>query len=183
MIKRGVNVSAFTKKHSSLINVITTSAKVSRNNINDSENAIEVKAIWDTGATNCAISSEIVKKLGLIPISKAKVYTANGETLQNVYIINLSLPNNVMLDNVVVTEVQSISDADMLIGMPVIIKGDFSISNYNGKTTVSFRIPSIADVDYVSLLKSQIPASSIKIGRNDPCPCGSGKKYKNCCGK
>ena len=24
---------------------------------------------------------------------------------------------------------------------------------------------------------------SKKIGRNDPCPCGSGKKYKNCCGK
>ncbi|MGH9717376.1 MAG: SEC-C metal-binding domain-containing protein [Candidatus Acidiferrales bacterium] len=21
-----------------------------------------------------------------------------------------------------------------------------------------------------------------KIGRNDPCPCGSGKKYKRCCG-
>lgn len=24
---------------------------------------------------------------------------------------------------------------------------------------------------------------AIKIGRNDPCPCGSGKKYKKCCGK
>ena len=24
---------------------------------------------------------------------------------------------------------------------------------------------------------------SPKIGRNDPCPCGSGKKYKHCCGK
>ena len=24
---------------------------------------------------------------------------------------------------------------------------------------------------------------STKTGRNDPCPCGSGKKYKNCCGK
>ena len=24
--------------------------------------------------------------------------------------------------------------------------------------------------------------SSPKIGRNDPCPCGSGKKYKKCCG-
>ena len=24
---------------------------------------------------------------------------------------------------------------------------------------------------------------SVKIGRNDPCPCGSGKKYKKCCGK
>jgi uncharacterized protein YecA (UPF0149 family) len=22
-----------------------------------------------------------------------------------------------------------------------------------------------------------------RLGRNDPCPCGSGKKYKNCCGK
>ena len=26
-------------------------------------------------------------------------------------------------------------------------------------------------------------ADGKKIGRNDPCPCGSGKKYKNCCGK
>jgi len=22
-----------------------------------------------------------------------------------------------------------------------------------------------------------------KVGRNEPCPCGSGKKYKNCCGR
>lgn len=27
------------------------------------------------------------------------------------------------------------------------------------------------------------PKRSNKIGRNDPCPCGSGKKYKQCCGK
>jgi preprotein translocase subunit SecA len=27
------------------------------------------------------------------------------------------------------------------------------------------------------------PAQSNKPGRNDPCPCGSGKKYKKCCGK
>ena len=25
--------------------------------------------------------------------------------------------------------------------------------------------------------------SGTKIGRNDPCPCGSGKKYKKCCGR
>ena len=29
----------------------------------------------------------------------------------------------------------------------------------------------------------QAPKKVQKIGRNDPCPCGSGKKYKNCCGK
>ncbi|MFA4875048.1 MAG: SEC-C metal-binding domain-containing protein, partial [bacterium] len=35
---------------------------------------------------------------------------------------------------------------------------------------------------------SRKPATTVrreapKIGRNDPCPCGSGKKYKKCCGK
>ncbi|MBR7149533.1 MAG: SEC-C domain-containing protein, partial [Oscillospiraceae bacterium] len=27
------------------------------------------------------------------------------------------------------------------------------------------------------------PRKVVKIGRNDPCPCGSGKKYKQCCGR
>jgi preprotein translocase subunit SecA len=31
--------------------------------------------------------------------------------------------------------------------------------------------------------KKQMPATSSDIGRNDPCPCGSGKKYKKCHGK
>ena len=32
-------------------------------------------------------------------------------------------------------------------------------------------------------LNKTVVNESPKIGRNDPCPCGSGKKYKNCCGK
>jgi preprotein translocase subunit SecA len=28
----------------------------------------------------------------------------------------------------------------------------------------------------------QVVRGTAKIGRNDPCPCGSGKKYKKCCG-
>ena len=31
--------------------------------------------------------------------------------------------------------------------------------------------------------KKKEPKKVRKIGRNEPCPCGSGKKYKNCCGK
>jgi uncharacterized protein YecA (UPF0149 family) len=31
--------------------------------------------------------------------------------------------------------------------------------------------------------RSKIVVKPKKIGRNDPCPCGSGKKYKKCCGK
>ncbi len=32
-------------------------------------------------------------------------------------------------------------------------------------------------------MKSKTVVKGEKIGRNDPCPCGSGKKYKKCCGK
>ncbi len=36
---------------------------------------------------------------------------------------------------------------------------------------------------YKEYKKSKTVVKGKKIGRNDPCPCGSGKKYKNCCGK
>jgi len=31
--------------------------------------------------------------------------------------------------------------------------------------------------------KQRAKVGGKKIGRNDPCPCGSGKKYKHCCGR
>jgi uncharacterized protein YecA (UPF0149 family) len=39
-----------------------------------------------------------------------------------------------------------------------------------------------------ALYKAQKKSTTIvnkdaKVGRNDPCPCGSGKKYKHCCGR
>ena len=36
---------------------------------------------------------------------------------------------------------------------------------------------------YLEQKKSGTVVKAKKIGRNDPCPCGSGKKYKYCCGK
>ncbi|MDO4617663.1 MAG: SEC-C metal-binding domain-containing protein [Lachnospiraceae bacterium] len=36
---------------------------------------------------------------------------------------------------------------------------------------------------YLEQKKSGTIVKAKKIGRNDPCPCGSGKKYKHCCGK
>ena len=37
--------------------------------------------------------------------------------------------------------------------------------------------------DDESKVAKKTPKKSEKVGRNDPCPCGSGKKYKQCCGK
>ena len=36
---------------------------------------------------------------------------------------------------------------------------------------------------YKAQKKSMTVVKGKKIGRNDPCPCGSGKKYKQCCGR
>ena len=37
--------------------------------------------------------------------------------------------------------------------------------------------------DNGEIIPSTVVRTGSKIGRNDPCPCGSGKKYKKCCGR
>jgi len=68
--------------------------------------------------------------------------------------------------------------------MDVITQGDFSITNTNGQTTMSFRIPSKKEVDYVVESHLQMYAN---VSKNQACPCGktdeSGNpiKFKFCC--
>jgi predicted aspartyl protease len=139
-------------------------------------------ALWDTGASGTVISKAVVDKLALKPIGKSKVFHANGESIVNVYAINLFLPNQVAFQFIKVTE-GVLSGFDLLIGMDIITIGDFSISNVGGKTTFSFRVPSIKEVDFVKEHKDVPTEPAIaKVGRNDMCPCGSGKKYKHCHG-
>jgi predicted aspartyl protease len=140
--------------------------------------------LWDTGASGTVISKDVVDKLDLKPIGKSKVFHANGESIVNVYAINLFLPNQVGFQFVKVTE-GVLSGFDLLIGMDIITTGDFSITNVGGKTTFSFRVPSVKEVDFVSEGKPITPSVSQygKVGRNHTCPCGSGKKFKQCHGK
>ncbi len=143
----------------------------------------QVTGLWDTGATGTVISENCAKKLNLKPISKAKVFHANGEAIVNVYAINLYLPNQVGFQFIKVTE-GILNGTDLLIGMDIISRGDFSISNFAGNTTFSFRVPSIQRIDFVEEPRPKpIVNHSKKIGRNDPCSCGSGKKFKHCHGK
>ncbi len=143
---------------------------------------IEAHAIWDTGATSSLVTPQIANALQLLPFQKAKVSTPSGSHDADVYQINLYLPNKVIVPNIKVLSGVP-ANCDMLIGMDVIGLGDFAVSNYGGKTTFSFRVPSYSEIDFCKdgylrpLVKDSLP------GRNAPCPCGSGKKYKKCCGK
>lgn len=141
-------------------------------------------ALWDTGASGTVISKNVVDKLNLKPIGKAKCFHANGESIVNVYAVNVFLPNQVGFQFIQVTE-GILAGFDVLIGMDIITLGDFSITNAGGKTMFSFRVPSIKHIDYTtepSVLEVVHP-ETVKVGRNSPCSCGSGKKYKACHGK
>lgn len=147
-------------------------------------------AIWDTGATGTVITQKVIDQCRLSPIGMVKVSTAQGEMLAPVYLANVLLPNNVGFFNLRVTRGNVHGNADVLIGMDIIVRGDFAVTNKDGKTTFSFRIPSVECIDFVDQARQkpsgvvpQISQPLPKVGRNDPCPCGSGKKYKKCCGK
>ena len=118
--------------------------------------AVTVKAIWDTGATGTSISSNVVRAMGLIPTGGTNVSTANGVVFQNTHTVDIGLPNKVIINGVVVTEVSALSGADALIGMDIITLGDLSITNLNGNTCMSFRIPSLHELDYVSNLNTGV---------------------------
>ncbi|MBE0663735.1 MAG: retroviral-like aspartic protease family protein [Bacteroidales bacterium] len=143
---------------------------------------VNFNALWDTGATGTVITSRVVDALGLKPTGQQRVFHADGESNVNTYHICLRLPNEVGFPIIKATE-GKLNGFDVLIGMDIITQGDFSITNFQGKTSFSFRVPSIGHVDFVNEITSSTPARSSKVGRNNPCPCGSTKKYKFCCGQ
>jgi hypothetical protein len=61
--------------------------------------------------------------------------------------LNVILPNKARIINIYALE-GTPNSCDMLIGMDVISIGDFAVTNFDGKTTFSFRIPSMATIDF-----------------------------------
>jgi hypothetical protein len=157
--------------------------KTPKNNIE----AKQYNAIWDTGATGTCINKKIANDLNLKPIDVKKMNTVGGVIDSNIYIVNIIFLNGQMKVGVRVAE-GIISGGDVLIGMDIITDGDFVITNLNNQTVFSFQIPSTGDLSFHDSAPPDPPVPlppklppSLKVGRNERCPCGSGKKYKHCC--
>lgn len=58
----------------------------------------------------------------------------------------------------------------------------FTIQVNNGQAPQRERVAEPTQTSGDGSLANMPKKAGKKIGRNDPCPCGSGKKYKNCCG-
>jgi len=111
------------------------------------------------------------------------VHGVHGEETSPVFFVNIELPN-MGFSNIAVTLRKLPKGTDVLIGMDIIARGDFAITNHGGNTVFTFRCPSDGKIDFVAEQKAERTTKVAPIiGRNSRCICGSGKKYKNCCGK
>lgn len=134
-----------TKSKGGLLNRLTNQVVVE-----SGEKSVNALALWDTGATRTCISEEVVKKLELIPTGKMNIKTPAGSGQVNAYLLNIILPNNVRIPDVMVCDSEIGSQGiGVLIGMDIINIGDFAVSNYQNNTVFSFRIPSRKKTDYV----------------------------------
>ena len=122
----------------------------------DGKTVRKYSAIWDTGATNSGITKKVVDDLGLKPTGLVEVSHAKGRSMTNTYLVNIYLPSEVTIGQVRVTEVELLSDnlpegkrPQILVGMDVIGMGDFAVTNFSGKTVMSFRIPSVEEIDFI----------------------------------
>lgn len=92
-----------------------------------------------------------------------------------------------------------------------LVNGEYDLTNFTGESSVRlefdlkklywnmldakaewlYNLPQwkdlLTDIERATIKreynKSKTIVKAKKVGRNEPCPCGSGKKYKNCCGR
>jgi predicted aspartyl protease len=120
----------FTYAYNGIARSLLTPARVESARIKQSN--VQIKALWDTGASLSLISREIASQLNLRYVSKIKLSTPSDKSfLSNVYLVNLYLPNNTVFPDLKVAE-GVLNSCDMLIGMDVRIKG-IEGSRYSGK--------------------------------------------------
>ena len=104
---------------------------------------------------------------------------------------SLRLPNNLQIQNVMVSSGNLGEGVDFLIGMDIITLGDFSITNLNGNTMFSFRFPSCETINYVEQakqfqkkdLEKQLKFMEKEMKKGGKCSCGSGRQFRYCHGK
>jgi len=144
-------------------------------------------ALYDTGATNSAVSPRVVADFQLPSIRAKTVFVGSGSYVTSGHLVNVKLPNSVLFRMVDVAKLVLPVGIDALIGMDILGMGDFTVTHQDGNTTFSFCFPSRKEIDFAAELQSIQKGKPIlaphKPARNSPCHCGSGKKYKACHGR
>lgn len=114
------------------------------------EHGVKCTGVWDTGSEGCLISPALSKKLNLVIISYKIVVGVTGEQMSPEFLVNLFLSNGDSFEGISTLVGNKLADDEFIIGMSIINKGDFAITNVNKKTTMSFRSPSVARINFLT---------------------------------
>lgn len=125
----------------------------------DGSKGVGINGIWDTGATGTCITEAVVNACQLQRVGMTDVHGAHGVARVPTYQINVLLPNGLMVRWIKATQAVLPGNFEMLIGMDIIGLGDFAVTNKDGKTTFSFRFPSMDCIDFLKGSWTENPAT------------------------
>jgi predicted aspartyl protease len=145
-----MDIYALTESHNSVVSAIFSDVGIRKPVSLGESDDFWVRALWDTGATNSAISDKMAKKLKLPYTDFVAIYTAVGIIQAPIYSVRLLFQNDLLFEQVEVVQFTGTDteDCDLIIGMDIMTLGDVAITNLNGKTVFSFRVPSLHLVDF-----------------------------------
>lgn len=132
-------MSAFLTAFPGVVRAVVTDVGLVLDATKESMRVVKSRALWDTGAVTSVIDKSLVEKLGLVPFDTGRAYTAQGFYDSSMYLLDVMLPNNIIVKGLRVGDGE-FQGFDMLLGMDVISLGDFHLTN-DGNTVFKFVIP------------------------------------------
>lgn len=117
----------------------------------------KVAVIFYNGKKYRLLNTEIVEKQNEVVIYNEGCLSLPNKTMNTLRCVDIVIQDDVM------GKVALSGHTDGL--LPIIFQHE--IDHFEGKSIYDYKLKPIKN--------------TTKIGRNDPCPCGSGKKYKRCC--
>ena len=133
-------MSAFSTSYAGIVRALVSEIGIVTGVSASTTEVVKCKALWDTGAVYSVISRQFAKKLGLMSFDSGRAYTAQGSYDTSVYLLDILLPNKMIVQDLRVSDGE-FQDFDFLLGMDVISLGDFTVTNKDA-TRFAFRIPS-----------------------------------------
>ena len=143
---KGLSMDMIVKEYSEVVREIDAKIVIAKSGalLAGRDTPVVARAIWDTGASGSVISPLVAKELGLLPVGVKPMHTGNGTYEATAYVVDVMLPNQMLIRGVEVTE-SDLKICDALIGMDIISLGDMKLTN-KPVTKFTFRIPAEGDV-------------------------------------
>jgi hypothetical protein len=148
---------AFTKVHDGIAPNIFTNAGVCAVSLSKEDETMAPddarflwrKALWDTGATQSCISDRLANELNLEMIGFVEISSAIGVHNVPTFYANLVLPSRLVFHDLELIQFNyTEDDCDLIFGMDIMTQGDLAMTNLEGRTVFSFRIPSLHTLDF-----------------------------------